>query len=108
MFEAPTYASEYYTIERTVELVVRLKATGEDASIRIEVLRSSSDTYSVSSYIREHVTIQPTYPRDNDKHTSPPKDVMMWIDFELPWVSQKSVDTALGQALGFLRERCVE
>jgi hypothetical protein len=101
MPKAPTYASEFYIIDRTIELVVRLKATGESARIRIEILKDQGGTYSVRSYIEEHVTIQPTY-------ASQPKDALVWVDYDVPWVSQSSTDVALDQALNFLSERCAD
>jgi hypothetical protein len=108
MPSAPTYANEFYVVGPTVDVVAKLKATGESARIRIELLKDPNGVYSVKSYIEEHITVQPTYPKEHGEFTSRPKDVLMWVDYDLPWVSQKSADVALAQALNFLSERCVE
>lgn len=107
MLTAPAYASEFYTVGPTIDVVVTLKATSASARIRLEALEGSNGDYSVKSYIEEHVTIQPTYPQANGKFMTQPKDVRIWADYDLPWVSHKSADAALNQALGFLSKRCV-
>jgi hypothetical protein len=104
----PKYASEFYFVEETIDVVVTLKATKESARIRLEALKETSGKYSVKSYIEEHFTLQPTYPKEHGKNPTPPRDVLVWVDYALPWVDRDSADAALTQALGFLRERCVE
>ena len=98
--------SEFYIVERAIEVVVSIG--GEAQQIRIEALYGpdSATRYSTRAYIKEHVTVQPTYPQDSEGFVKKPESVSMWIAYDLPWTARSSADEALAQALGFLGERC--
>lgn len=98
---------EAYEIEKTIEVVVKLKGSGETRRVRIEALRDLRDNkYSTTAYIRENITVQPTYPQSNGNFDSKQEEMEIWIDYDLPWTDGKSADAVLTRALGFLRERC--
>ena len=100
-----SFCSEFYTIERSIEVVVTIQE--ESKRIRIDLLRNEqTGIYSTKAYIERHFTMQPTYPQTNGSFGSQPEDVRVWADYDLPWIHQDSADVALRQALGFLGERC--
>ena len=100
-----SFCSEFYTIEKSIEVVVNIN--GEDVQIRIDALGNGVDgSYSTRAYIGKHVTLQPTYPQANSKHDQPPSDFLVWVNYSLPWINRDSANAALSQTLGFLSERC--
>ncbi len=100
------FCSEFYIVEKAIEVVVSIG--GETQQIRIEALYGPNSTtrYSTRAYIKEDVTVQPTYPQDSEGFGKKPESVSMWVDYDLPWTARNSADDALAQALGFLGERC--
>lgn len=103
------FCSEFYIVEKSIELVVTLKGSQGPSRIRIDALHSpeSPRQYSTVSYIEEDITVQPTYPQSQGDHSSVTTSVRMWIAYDLPWTDRQSADDVLKQALGFLRERCL-
>jgi hypothetical protein len=101
------FCNEFYFVEKSIEVVVTLKATGEPHRIRIDALYSPDSTikYSTSSYIEEDVTVQPTYPQTDGKFDRKPERFRIWTAYDLPWTDRNSADDVLAQALGFLEER---
>ena len=102
------FASEFYIVEKTIEVVVSIR--GESQSIRIEALNNpDSDPpsrYSTRAYIREDMTVQPTYPQSGGgQFDRKPTSVSVWVSYDLPWTSRDTADAALSQALGFLGDR---
>ena len=80
---------------------------GEADRIRIDALRDAkTGDYCTTAYIETHLTLQPTYPQTGGSFDRNPEDVRVWVDYDLPWTNRDSADAALGQALGFLKERC--
>ena len=107
MYDANTHSfcSEFYTIEKSIEVVVTIQ--GEADRIRIDALRDAkTGDYCTKAYIETHLTLQPTYPQTGGSFDRNPEDVRVWVDYDLPWTNRDSADAALGQALGFLKERC--
>ena len=108
MYDAERHAfcSEFYTVEKSIEVVVR--RGGESKTVRIDALRNGeTGAFSTRAYIEEHVTLQPTYPQTGNKFDKKSEDFRVcvaWTDF--PWTDRDSANSAIGQALGFLRERC--
>ena len=99
------FASEFYIVEKTVELV--LKIADQDETIRIEALyHPPSRKYHTRAYMREHYTIQPTYPQTGKKFDRKSEEKLLWVDFSLPWTDRSSADDAITQAIGFLQKRC--
>ncbi len=98
--------SEFYIVEKTIEVVVHIAS--ENRQVRIEALYGpeSGTRYSTRSYIKEDVTVQPTYPSSSEGFSRKPESVSVWVSYDLPWTSRDSADDALAQALGFLSERC--
>ena len=97
------FCSEFYSVERTVEVVVRV--AGEPATIRIEALRGDDGKYCTRAYIQSEITVQLTYPQTAGAFSSPPASHSIWTKYELPWTERDSADEVLGQALGFLRSQ---
>ena len=104
------FAHEFYTIEKTIEVVVSLGPDGESRPVRLEALRcEKSGRYSARAYVEEHITVQPTYPQKHSKYTQPPRDMRVWEPLSgFPWTDRASADEVLTQALSFLKERCVD
>lgn len=69
---------------------------------------SIRNRFFVRAYREVHVTLQPTYPRDNDGPAEKPEDSIAWTDFYLPVLPCDSEDFALTRALVFMKERCAE
>ena len=92
------FASEFYVVEKTIEVVVSIN--GEPERIRIDALKAG-DSYSTTTYIEESVVVQPA---SGGSH----KVVRQWVDYDLPWTVRESADAALVQALAFLQEVCDE
>lgn len=103
------FCSEFYVVEKTIEVVVDLKEEEEPSTIRIEALHSLSNPnlrYSTRAFIQENVMAQPTYPQRNEKFVKNPEDMTVWKRFSLPHTSGSDADSVLAEALGFLGERC--
>ncbi|MGY3575298.1 hypothetical protein [Bradyrhizobium sp. USDA 4504] len=102
MIGAPDYASEFYIIERTVELVANKN------TYRIEVIKSvaGAEHYSTRVYQREDYVLQPAYPWSSaNGYERKPETVEMWKSIDVGWTQRDTADGALNQALGFLGER---
>src|SRR5208283_3243263 len=97
------FCSEFYIVEKSIEVGANIN--GEDRQIRIDALHRPDSTtrYSTASYIKEHITVQPTYPQANGDFDRKPEHVEVWIAYDLPWTARDSADDALAQALSFLR-----
>ncbi|WP_040551577.1 hypothetical protein [Rheinheimera nanhaiensis] len=99
------FCSEFYTVKKTIEVVVPIQ--GADERIRIDALEDGqTGKFSTKAYIEESLTIQPTYPQSNGAFSRKPQDYRIWVDYNLPWTNRDTVDDALNQALGFLKEKC--
>jgi hypothetical protein len=94
--------SEFYEVSLSVQFV-RTYA-GVDRSFRLEALRNpQTGKYSTSAYIRENVTLQPTYPATNGKFGSAPTSYSIWAQFtNIGWTNRDSAEAAIEQAMGFL------
>lgn len=101
------FCSEFYIVEKSVEVVVVI--AGESETIRIEAHKQgSSGGYCTHSFIQRHITVQPTYPQKNGSFVRKPESITVWATYDLPWTDRDSADAAISQALGFLGERCVK
>ena len=82
------FCTEFCQVEKVIEVVVQIQ--GEAETVRIEALfNPAMNGYKINSYVW----------RDLEGRK-------LWADYELPWVMQRSADSALDHALGFLRDRC--
>ncbi|MDB5604415.1 MAG: hypothetical protein JWP25_1315 [Bradyrhizobium sp.] len=102
MIGAPDYASEFYAIERTVELVAN------EEVYRIEVMKHlvGAERFSTRAYKREDIVVQPAYPWSSAKdYERKPETVEIWKSIDIGWTDRDTADGALAQALGFLGER---
>jgi len=104
--ESHDYCSEFYSIEKTLEVVVN--RNGESTTARLEALRDEiNGRYTTRAYLQEHVSVQPTYPQSHGRHQRKPEDLIIWVSWvDFPWTDGKSAEAVLMQALGFLEERC--
>jgi len=85
------FCSEFYLIEKVIEIVVSIQGTKR---IRIEALKNgNSHKYSVQSYVQDYIRVNG-------------EDVLTWVNFELPYVIRDTADQAINQALDFLSEKC--
>jgi hypothetical protein len=98
------FCSEFYVVEKSIEVVVTLKSTGTAEEIRIDALSGTNPNvpYNTHAYIKKEITVQPKYPETSAN----PESIRVWVDYDLPWTNRNSADDALAQALGFLRDRC--
>jgi len=99
------FCSELDMVEKTVYAVANVG--GEDRQIRIEVLKSLIDGhYHTHAYMKEDITVQPSYPWEDGSFTRKPTSMSVWIAWhDFPWTHTNSADSALTQALGFLGDR---
>lgn len=98
------FASEFYVIEKTIEVVVNIN--GQNETIKIEALHDfDDDAYKTRAFILENVTLQPTYPQVGGEFSNGLTDFQVYVSYELPWTHRPTADEALQQALGFLKER---
>lgn len=104
----PDFVSEYYTVEKTIDLVVNLGPNSEATSVRIEALRNGrTGQYTTHVFHEEHLTAQPTYPQQGDQHTQKPRDFRIWVKFDdFPWTQGRSAEDVTRRALSFLEEKC--
>ena len=99
------FCSEFYTVEKTIEVVVTIG--GESETIKIDALKDgNTGKYCTRAYREEHITVQPIYPQSGGSFDRESQDYRVWVDYDLPWTDRDSADAALNQALGFLGERC--
>ncbi|MEE9250824.1 MAG: hypothetical protein V3U93_06825 [Alphaproteobacteria bacterium] len=99
------FCSEFYTVEKSIEVVVKLR--DGDTRIKIDALKDErAGKFSTKEYREELVTLQPTCPQTGGSYDRQPEDFRIWVDYDLPWTNRDTADAALEQALGFLKERC--
>lgn len=99
------FASEFYVVEKTIEVVVEID--GQSVSIRIEAIRDArSGRYNTRAYSQDTFTLQPTYPQTRGEFDSAPREIELWVDHDLPWTSGDSADAVLADGLRFLSEEC--
>jgi hypothetical protein len=99
------FCSEFYTVEKSVEVVVEI--SGEAETIRIDAYKQGkSGGYCTRSFIQCDVTVQPTYPQENGNFVKKPESITVWATYDLPWADQGSADAAIVQTLGFLKKHC--
>ena len=101
-----SFCSEFYIVEKTVEVVVEMQ--DESRYVRIEALRERDGHYSTRAYIQDRITVQPTNRQAGGETARPPTELWVWADLDLPWTHLKSADDVLAQALSFLSERCAK
>lgn len=94
--------SEFYEVAMSVQFV--RPYGGKDRRFRINALHDpQTGKYSTSAYIKEDVTLQPSFPVVNGKFESTPKSYSLWVAFtNIGWTHQDSAEAAIEQALGFL------
>lgn len=104
MINPSSYSSctEFYEVAKSVELVKQYG--GEDRNFRIDALFDpKSGRYSTAAYIRENVTLQPSFPVANGKFASPAIDYSIWVVFNnVGWTDRHTAEAAIEQALCFL------
>ena len=92
--------TEAYEVLRTVEVIM-----GE-RNYRIEVLRgywNPATPFTARCYVREDVTVQPTYPQTAGGFARTPRSSQLWLGYDLPWTARDSADGALAQGAGLPR-----
>ena len=98
---AHAFASEFYDVEKSIELVAKFK--GQQERFRIDVLASAGGNCSTRAYIEVEVVL--TLPLQVP--STGPMRTRVWVTFDLlPWTSRPDADGALVQALGFLEDAC--
>lgn len=93
--------NEFYVIEKTIEVIVG--SAEKSKTIRIEALLSLPQReYSTHVYIKEHVTVQPTFPRTGEGFDRKPANMQVWINYDLPWTNGETADEVINKTLAFL------
>ena len=97
MLESSDYpfASEFYTVEKSVEVYVNIK--GESERIRIDALKGK-DGYSTRAYIERQLMVQPALPRAPDGTLSAKEEVRQWVDYDLPWTRRDKCRWCIGSS----------
>lgn len=98
------FCSEFYFVEKSVEVVVEI--ADEPQKIRIEAHKGKSGSYCTRSFIQKDITVQLTCPQESGRFARKPESISVWANYDLPWTDHDSPDAALAQALGFLADRC--
>lgn len=96
------FCSEFYVVEKIIEVVVPL--WGENRHVRIDALRSrdGNPAYSAAAYLREYVTLTRSRPGSGEVQL----ETAVWTQFpDFPWTARNSADEVLQQALGFIYDR---
>lgn len=102
--EVHQFCSEFYTVEHTIDVVANYRGGAEH--FRLEAVRKSTGDYRVRAYMEQNIVIEQLGNR-NDSIELGKTQAKVWVDFELPPIlSAKTAEQALGQSLGWLRERC--
>ncbi len=99
------FASEFYIVEKAVELEVRI--ADHPWRIRIEALYGPGrrPPFSTRAYIEQPIPAGTDYP--HPKGSEPAKaDPSVWVSYNLPWTAKDTADAAIEQALGFLSTEC--
>jgi len=99
--------TEVYELVSVVEVVIR-----GSSRYRIEVHKGYSNPsipYTVNYFVRETVTLQPSYPSTEGggqarRFERSLEDVAIWKPIDLPWVAEQSAELALNRALSFLED----
>jgi len=94
-----SFCDEFYTVEKTVEVVVKLGGTNE--FIRIEALCDRSGKYDTRSYILREIKVALAY----SKLESGVIMTNIWCDYDLPMTDRDTAEGVIDQALAFLSER---
>ena len=94
--------SEFYEVVKSVEFVKNIG--GEDRYLRIDALfHPQAGTCSTAAYIRESVTLQPTYPQSQGQFDRKAENMEIWAVYSnIGWTSRATPEEAIEQALGFL------
>ena len=91
--------TEVYEVVHTVDV------TMNHDMYRIEVLKDysrSSFEYVVRYYLRQAMTVQPSFPSDGGIFSRTPESMYVWVYTHFPDVHADTPDRALAQALGFM------
>ena len=104
--ELHDFCSEFYIVEKSIEVVVRRQE--QSKRMRIDALRDEiSGDYCTVVYEKEELTVQPTLPQENNQFSRKPENYLVWVAYvDFPWVRADSAEGALHRALLFLKERC--
>lgn len=97
------FCSEFYEVERAVEVVVEI--AGEPRTIRIEAHRQGN-SYCTRALVERDITVQPTYPQEHGEFVRKQESITVWATYDLPWTHGDTAEEAITQALRFLSERC--
>ncbi|MGB2957956.1 MAG: hypothetical protein WBD30_03625 [Bacteroidota bacterium] len=104
---AHSFCSEFYTVEKTLEVVVHFQ--GESIPVRIDALKNEiSGGYTTCARKCATVTIQPTFPKENETFLSKPEEFSVWVEYNMPDTHGNTAEKVLRQALGFLRTHVSE
>jgi hypothetical protein len=100
MIEANKYpfCSEFYEVEKTVEVVV--SKGNESFTIRIEALRNIRlGHYETRSWGLENIDLVPSF---GDKK---PASHRVWVHRPSPWTKRNTADGAIEQLLSFMKDK---
>ena len=87
-YEKFPFCTEFYQVAKVIEVVVQIR--GEAKTVRIEALfHPAMNGYKINSFVWARGGRQPVLGR-----------------LRITWVMQRSAESALDHALGFLRDRC--
>ena len=96
-------SNHYQELEEAYEVVKVAILVHSRRTFRIEVLhdmQKTEDVFSVRAYVSTAIKATPVYP---DDHLS--REIKAWSHLsDFPWVKRDTVDGAMSQAIGFLKD----
>lgn len=96
--------SEFYEVEKTIEVVAQVKGLGNE-TVQIRALRNvRSGRYSTAAAILRRLAVEFADfedPRAREGVSEP----QVWVEYYLPWTDGVTADDVLNHALIWLRER---
>jgi hypothetical protein len=104
MIKTPDYATEFATLEKTIEFVARWG--GDTHYFRIEALRYESGGYTTHVYLRIPFAMKNAMTVEDGRKIQHENDRYVWVDFpDAPSSHGNSADDALRLQLSLLSDR---
>jgi|SRR3954453_18191539 len=104
MTKVPDYATEFATLEKTIEFVASWGGTAD--YFRIEALRYESGGYTTHVYMRRPFAMKDAMTIENSRKIQEEADRYVWVNFpDAPSSHGKSADEALNLQMALLSDR---
>ncbi|MCA6103602.1 MULTISPECIES: hypothetical protein [Bradyrhizobium] len=102
--KVPSYASEFATVEKTVEFAAAWG--GSTSFFRIEALREEGGSCFCRVYIKRRFEMSDALTIENGVQVQAKGEHDVWVDFPAaPWSHGKTADEALNHQMSLLSDR---